>query len=190
MSTAVFYFGGFNASKEDIEFWLKSARQQKPDVAFGGYKWESGPKSSPGETVVKGAMKSGQLQWATDDIEVCTADKIYIVGHSSGCAVANALDKALKDTSRIALVALDGYSPDEDQLKRSTTQVWGAKCDGKTSKNYPGPSRGRRRIYEAKNCYSLYALHFSVVNANAKDGKVHSIATGYLDCKANLAFLP
>jgi len=189
MSTAVFFFGGFNASKEDIDRWLRSARQQKPDIAFGGYKWESGPKSWPAETVVKGATGSGQIQWAIDDVEVCTADKIFIVGHSSGCAVANALDKSLKDTSRIALVALDGFSPDDVQLQRKTTQVWGARCDGTTSKNYPGPSQGRRRIHEAKNCYSLYALHFSVVNANAVDGKVHSIATGYLDCKANLAFL-
>jgi hypothetical protein len=188
MSTSVFFFGGFNASQDDIDTWLRSARQQKPDVAFSGFPWTSGPKSSPADTVVKGSKKSGQYQSAVEAIQACKADKIYIVGHSSGCAIANAVDKELKDP-RVVLVALDGYSPDDDQLKRSTTQVWGATCDGVKSKNYPGWSGGRRKIYEATNCKNKWALHFSVVNAAAIDGKVHSIETGYLECKANLVWL-
>jgi hypothetical protein len=190
MRPSVFFFGGFNASQDDIDAWVRSAKQLKPNVEFSGLPWNSGPKSAPADTVVKGSKKSGQYQAAVDAVQACTADKIYIVGHSSGCAVANAVDKALKDTSRVALVALDGYSPDPDQLKRPSTQVWGAVCDGVRSKNYPGPAGGRRRVYEATNCKKLWALHFSLVNAAATDGTVHSIATGYLHCKANLAWLP
>jgi hypothetical protein len=188
MSTCVFYFGGFNASQDDIDKWVRSARQQKPTIAFTGYRWESGPASWPAETVVKGSKKTGQFQWANDAIQASGAEKVYLVGHSSGCAVANALDKDLADP-RIVLVALDGYRPEPDQLKRPSTQVWGAECDGVKSKNYPGPSAGRRRIYQAKNCKKLWALHFSVVNAAANDAKVRSIATGYHNCEANLEFL-
>jgi hypothetical protein len=189
MSTSAFFFGGFNASQSDIDAWLRSAKQLKPNVAFSGFPWTSGPKSYPADTVVKGCKNSGQYKTALDAIQACTADTIYIVGHSSGCAIANALDKDLKDTSNVALVALDGFEPKEDQLKRSSTQVWGAVCDNVRSKNYPGPAGGRRRVYEAKNCKNLWALHFSVVNAAATDRTVHNIATGYHQCKANLEWL-
>lgn len=189
MATSVYFFGGFNATQNDIDRWVRSAKQQKPSVELIGFPWTSGPKSWPADTVVKGSKKSGQFKTAVDAIEACTADKIYIVGHSSGCAVANAVDKALTNTSNVALVALDGYSPDADQLKRSGTQVWGAICGKVKSKNYPGPAGGRRRVYEATDCKKLWSLHFSLVNAAATDATVHSIATGYFQCKANLEWL-
>lgn len=189
MSTCVFYFGGFNASQNDVDAWMRSARQQKPNVGFTGFAWKSGPNSAPADVVVKGSKNSGQYKSALDAIKASTADTIYIVGHSSGCAVANALDRDLKGASNVVLVALDGYSPDSEQLKRSTTQVWGAECDGVRSKNYPGPAGGRRRVYQATNCKKLWALHFSVVNEAATDARVYSIATGYVQCVANLEWL-
>jgi hypothetical protein len=188
MSTSVFFFGGFKATQDDIDAWLRSARQQKRDVEFSGFPWTSGPASYPADTVVKGSKKSGKFKSAVDAIQACKADKIYIVGHSSGCAIANAADKELKDP-RVVLVALDGYSPDGGQLKRSSTQVWGAICGKVKSKNFPGSAGGRRKIYEATDCKKLWALHFSLVNAAATDGTVHSIETGYFQCKANLAWL-
>jgi len=48
---------------------------------------------------------------------------------------------------------------------------------------------GNVRNYPATDCYSKWALHFSLVNENAKDGLVKSIKTGYEDCRANLSFL-
>lgn len=189
MSTSVYFFGGFNASQKDIDAWVRSAQQQKPGIAFSGFPWASGPKSYPADTVVNGSRKSGQYKAALDAIQACGADKIYIVGHSSGCAVANAVDRGLKDTSKVVLVALDGYSPAPDQLKRTSTQVWGAICDNVKSMNYPGPAGGRRQVYSATNCKTKWALHFCLVNAAATDGPVHSIATGYYQCRANLAWL-
>lgn len=189
MSTSVFFFGGFNATQNHIDAWVKSAKQQKPNIDFSGFPWTSGDASYPAETVVKGSKKSGRYKSALDAIQACGADSIHIVGHSSGCAIANAVDKDLKDTSKVVLVALDGFSPDGDQLKRSSTQVWGAECGGVTSKNYPGPSNGRRKVYQATDCKKLWALHFSLVNAAATDGTVHGIPTGYFQCKANLAWL-
>lgn len=189
MSTSVYFFGGFNATQNHIDSWVRSAHLQKPNVTFIGFLWDSGPKSWPPKTIVDGAKKSGQFKAAVDAIDACTADTIYIVGHSSGCAVANAVDKAIKSTSNVTLVALDGVTPDDDQLKRSTTQAWGAECEGQTSKNYPGPAGGWRKVYHAKNCNGLWALHFVLVNAAANDTLVTSIASGYSHCQANLAWL-
>lgn len=204
MSTAVYFFGGFNASQDDIDAWVKDAQRQKPHVTFSGFPWESGPDSWPAETVVKGSKKKGtkkidQFTSAVDAIKACGADKIYIVGHSSGCAVSNAVDKeitkGLKDPSKFVLVTLDGFSPDDDQLKRENTQVWGADCgdpkskDYVTSKNFPGLSKGRRKIHHTTNCTKLWPLHFSLVNDSANNDTVHGISTGYFKCKANLEWL-
>ena len=76
------------------------------------------------------------------------------------------------------------------QLDRETTQVWGAVCEGVHSRNFPNSSlKGRRRIYTAKDCKTMWALHFSLVNAAATDDLVHNVATGYANCQANLLFL-
>ena len=40
------------------------------------------------------------------------------------------------------LVALDGFTPNKYQLDRETTQVWGARCDGVNSRNFPGFASG------------------------------------------------
>jgi hypothetical protein len=188
MSTSVFFFGGFKASQDDIDAWVKSATLQKPYIDFTGFPWKSGPESYPARTVVKGCKASRQYQSALDAIQACKSNIIYFVGHSSGCAIANALDNELQNVNDF-LVALDGFPPDDDQLQRVGTQVWGAECQGVTSKNYPGPSRGRRHIYQATNCKKLWALHFSLVNTAASDTTVHGISTGYFNCQANLEWL-
>jgi len=108
---------------------VRSAKQLKPDVDFTGFTWPSGTSSAPVETVVKGARKSGLLKSAAEAIQARKADTVFVVCHSSGCAIANAVDKELKDP-RIALVALDGYSADDDQLGRKSTQLWGAMRQG------------------------------------------------------------
>src|SRR5262249_29460559 len=154
--------------------------------------------SSPDTSVVKGSRDNGQFKKVVDAIQACTADKIYIVGHSSGCAIANAVDKdvtkGLKDPSKFVLVALDGFAPDDDQLARSSTQVWAAvngvhqSLHDKDLKDLLG---SRVQEYPAKkDCTTKWALHFSLVNANATDNLVQGVATGYTNCEANLVWLP
>lgn len=191
MRIAVFYFGGYHASWEDILKWVTSAKMQEPNVDFTGYPWPAGVVSWPAESVVKGSEKL--IKSAVADIEGCRADLIYIVGHSSGCAIANAVDKRLQNvTKSVVLVALDGFTPDAEQLKRASTQVWGAMCDGQPSKNFPGKAGGRRHIYQvpAKNCKELWPLHFVLVNAAARDKLVTGTSNGYDNCQANLIWLP
>jgi hypothetical protein len=188
MSVSVYFFGGYHASQQDIDKWLASAKQQAPNMEFLGFPWPDGAPSWPEKDVITGARKL--IKFAIETIKECSAnaEKIYILGHSSGCAIANQVDRELQKTN-IVLVALDGYSPREDQLKRTSTQVWGADCQDKKSKNYPGPSMGRQQIYHATNCTELWSLHFSLVNANASNSSVHGIPTGYFNCKANMCWL-
>lgn len=193
MRMAVFFFGGYNASWDDILKWVASAKLQEPNVDFTGYVWPAGVVSWPEDSVVKGSEKL--IKSAVAEIDTTRAELIYIVGHSSGCAIANAVDKRLQNArsrALVGLVALDGFTPDDDQLSRLTTQVWGAMCDGQPSKNFPGPAGGRRHIYHVpvKNCKELWPLHFVLVNAAARDKQVTGTGNGYDNCVANLIWLP
>ncbi len=126
MSTSVFFFGGFKANADNMKVWLDTARAQKSKVDFNAFPYpDAGPKDKDAVAAFK------QLKSVADAITKSKADLIYIVGHSSGCAIANAVDDALKDHSKIALVTLDGYVPDEKQRGRKSTQLWSAKCDDK-----------------------------------------------------------
>jgi len=191
MSAYVLFFGGYKATRTDIDVWSASAKAQKPDVTFDGYAWPSGA-SSGAESAVGAFTGAGSLAQAIATIQECTTDVIYIVGHSSGCAIANAVDRRLKDTSNVILVALDGFSPSREQLARPSTQVWAAECGSAKSRNHDGLKRavgGRLKIYKATSCYHSWALHFSVVNSAANDKAVTSIATGYAQCRANLMWM-
>jgi hypothetical protein len=192
MSEAVFFFGGFLSSPSDIDKWLRSARLQKPAVKFKGFPWPEGARPDA-HSAVKGFSKGGKLDSAIDEIEKTSVDTIYIVGHSSGCAIANAVDAGVDSDDQIVLVALDGFKPSDSQLAREDTQVWGAECQGQRSRNYPGPAKGRRMVYTATNCKSEWPLHFSLVNTNASDANKAlvggDITQGYFNCRANLCFL-
>jgi hypothetical protein len=188
MKQAVFYFGGYQASEHDIAVWLRSARAQEPRVEFIGFPWTGGA-SAGADSAVRTFSKHGKYDSVIDDIQGNGADTIFIVGHSSGCAIANAVDAGLEWTENIVLVALDGFTPNKYQLDRDTTQVWGARCDGVNSMNFPGFASGKGRVFHATDCKSEWALHFSLVNANANDRLVDSVGNGYANCRANLLFL-
>jgi pimeloyl-ACP methyl ester carboxylesterase len=190
MNEVVFFFGGYLASQSDIDKWLRTARWQKPAVRFIGFPWPSGAVSSDGDKAVEMLRKSGKLDSIIKDVEATKADKIFIVGHSSGCAIANAVDAGENSATHIVLVALDGYRPSDTQVDRGDTQVWGAKgAKGEKSLRFPGSAKGRR-IFAATTQRTEWALHFSLVNHNVKaDLSGSEIGKGYDDCQANLSFL-
>ena len=190
MSEAVFYFGGYLASQSDIDKWLRSARLQKPGVKFIGFPWPSDAPKSDGDIAVEILRKNGKLASAIKDIEGTKADTIYIVGHSSGCAIANAVDAGVDSDNHIVLVALDGYRPSDSQVDRGDTQVWGAKAQRRDITALPEPRQGRAGSIPRKTAKTKWALHFSLVNTNVKADLVNTdIAKGYDDCQANLSFL-
>lgn len=189
MSQAVFFFGGFQASQQHVDAWRQSAKQQKPAIDFHAFPWPAGVTKADDRSAIEGFKRHGVRDAVIGDIQGADADTIFIVGHSSGCAIANDVDANLKDTQHIALVSLDGFRPSAAQLDRDTTQVWGAICEGVTSLHFPAMSQRRREVYTATGCKLMWPLHFSLVNTNARDGQVTGTGDGYADCKANLCFL-
>jgi hypothetical protein len=201
MSAYVLFFGGYKASVTDIKAWTASATLQKPGVTFEGYPYPHGA-SWDGEEAVTAFTKAHDYAAAIKKIEASSSDVIYIVGHSSGCAVANKVDAGLKDHAKIILVALDGYAPSNAQLARPSTQVWIAESGtGKSMhhadlqdriKNYNLKAKvpAKVNIYTAPNAASTkLALHFSLVNVSSSDTLVKHIPDGYKDCKANLSWI-
>lgn len=191
MSAYVLFFGGYQASASDVKAWWASAKAQKPDVMFDCFPWPSGANADA-ESAVSTFTKAGGYALALTTIHSHAADNIYIVGHSSGCAIANAVDRGLKGTSKITLVALDGFAPNGEQRARPNTQIWAAECGSAKSRNHDALKRvagDRLKIYKATDCVQPWALHFSVVNSAAYDKTVTSIATGYAQCRANLMWL-
>ena len=78
MSAFVVFFGGQDASPSDMDKWLNSARGQEPNLEFSAFPWPHGER---------------QHKSAVAAIEASNANTVYLVGHSSGCASANAVDK-------------------------------------------------------------------------------------------------
>jgi hypothetical protein len=149
--------------------------------------------SAKGAIAIKMLKADGRLAAMVRTIEKFEEDQngkletIFLVGHSSGCEIANAVDVDLNVDADVALVALDGYRPSDSQLARDNTQVWGATCDGQQSRNFPGSAKGRGRVFKATNSKKEWPLHFSVVNTNASDANAGlaagDLSQGYVNCQ-------
>jgi hypothetical protein len=201
MSTFVLYFGGWLASLPDVKTWMASARHQSPGVTFDAYPYPANTSSNGGEAVTN-FTAAGDLAKAVNQVQSSNADTIYIVGHSSGCAIANAVEAHVKDHTRTILVALDGYCPSAAHLARPGTQVWVAESRLGKSLHYDDLKRSVND-YDLKNkdwvwvnihhappdCTTKLSLHFSLVNLSASDDLVKFIPDGYKNCEANLSFL-
>ena len=190
LTISVFFFGGYQATSEQMATWVKSAHGQRSDVTFNAYPY---PSNNP-EPSDKDIDTFKKVIKAIND---STAGKIFIVGHSSGCAIANGVDQRLKDTTNVNLVALDGFAPDANQLKRKSTQIWSAESGAGKSYNHDRLKNrvgDRLQIFHAKSdCTTELALHFSLVNTSANDGDLKSFKTdlgnGYKSCVSNLCWL-
>jgi hypothetical protein len=201
MSTFVLFIGGYGAKISDIELWKSSATGQRAGVTFDGYPWPPSATDASDTSALAAFDKS--MPEAIKKIIDSKCDEVFIVGHSSGCAIANSIDeklmKALGKTSTVTvkLVALDGFRPSDAQVHRSTTQVWTAddsKDKSHTSLNYKSMKKvDRCQTYHAQDCTNIWSLHFSLVNTATSDKTVKTnkdIPNGYLNCRANLCWLP
>lgn len=183
MTESVYFFGGLNATKAQMDIWVATAQGQQKHIDFTAYFWAEGNKEDKAVAAIKASK----------------ADRIFIVGHSSGCANANAVDKKVVDKSlvdRVVLVALDGFYPDGNQRGRPSTQLWGAESGGNISLHFNtmrNMGGGKFQSFPAKSdCTKVWPLHFSLVNSNATDSIVKDppgyIQTGYAQCMANLCW--
>jgi hypothetical protein len=183
----VVFFGGFQSSQLDMERWLDSAENQRNDVRFDAFPFPDIPKSGDDDAV--NGFKD--FDEAIKKIEDSPADKIYIVGHSSGCAIANEVNARVKrDHKNITLVDLDGFAPSGDQIKGATVQAWSAEGDG--GRGHSVNWAKGKRMYTASSATEAWSLHFSLVNTAATDAitKDNYKNKGYAGCIANLCWLP
>jgi len=200
MSIYVVFFGGWHASSTDMELWRTTANNQRKDVTFDAIPFPS-PHADAIHAV--GAFEK-KFAGVIKEIKDSGADTIYIVGHSSGCALANELNSRIGgDHSHITLVTLDGFAPDDDQINGSNTVVWSAISNklkpaekGRKPKPYVSLNHDvlQKRYGSAlqewhSDAIGVWALHFSVVNSAASD-KIEDASTGYAGCVANLMWLP
>lgn len=183
----VILFGGFLARTEDMLAWQASASEQRRDATFGVYPWPSGvPADTPLQHWSRGNEIAALLK------RNATQSPHILVGHSSGCALANSVAYCLLDLSvDFFLVALDGFRPGRLLIERAQTSCWSATCDGIKSRNYGAlESAPQFHVYEARDARTEWALHFSLVNSNSTDATVHAISDGYKNCVANLCWMP
>ena len=203
MSTFVLFIGGYGAKIGHIELWKSSAADQRKDCIFDGYPWPPSAKGSSDTSATTAFEKAKSMPEAIKKITDSKCDNIFIVGHSSGCAIANKIDEELMKvlgkagTPTVNLVALDGFAPSVAQRSRATTQVWCAddsKDKSNTSLNHKYlKDIAGLNMYHAQGCTNIWSLHFSLVNTTTSDKTVTSnqdIASGYLNCRANLCWLP
>ena len=194
MGTRVFFFGGFQATQQAVASWKGSAAAQRSDVSFESFPW---PPSiwhfDDADHAVKAATGDGTLAKAIDAISAHKDDIIFVVGHSSGCYLAMAVDQGLSYTGNINLVLLDGFRT-LDGAQRPSTQIWSAQNGKYTAYNWPkkGNFGGRLKIWTGRNCTNEWSLHFSLVNTATTDDTVgghDDLGNGYAGCRANLCWL-
>ena len=99
MGAYVLFFGGYKATRTDIDVWSASAAAQKADVTFDGNPWPAGA-SSDAIGAVTTFTKAGRFAQAIATVQECATDPIYLVGHASGCAIANAVDRGSRTPAR------------------------------------------------------------------------------------------
>ena len=190
MSIFYVFFGGFQSSQPDMDLWLASATKQRNDVQFVAYPYPSSHASDV--AAVAGFKKNVGFDTVIKKIKDAGADTLFIVGHSSGCAIANELNSRIEGNHKnITLIDLDGFEASHEQIKKSTLQVWSAEEPGGKGGHSVHWAASHKK-YPALHATKPWSLHFSLVNTAATDTITQDnyAKTGYAGCIANLYWLP
>jgi hypothetical protein len=187
MSIHVVFFGGYRSSQTDMDLWRISAEKQRDDVKFDAFPYPDGAGAGDDDAV--NGFK--QFDAVIEKIEHTGADTLFIVGHSSGCAIANEVNSRVEgDHKNVTLVDLDGFAPSADKIKKSSVQAWSAEGDGGRGHSLHW-AKGKK-MYTAASATQGWSLHFSLVNTAATDAITQGNykEKGYAGCIANLCWLP
>src|SRR4029077_8045755 len=117
----------------DMDLWKTSAEKQRDDVEFDACHYPDGVDYK--RTSAVDGFK--HYDAVVKKIEDNGADPIFIVGHSSGCAIAEEVNSRVKgDHKNSTLVSLDGFAPFPKQIKGASVQAWSAEGGGGQSLNW------------------------------------------------------
>lgn len=184
----VYFFGGYASTIDQVNSWAAVAKKMRPEYEFDGRHYIS--RHDGEEGAVEDAK--GQIKAVVDDIESSMFCEITIIGHSSGCAVANEVARQVRHRVK-KLVVLDGFCPSEAFQKEVPTECWYATNGRIFSLN---ASEMQKQLDPKKHTnpyvHSLWALHFSLINGNVdpdlafKDYPKH----GYDNVSPMLDYLP
>ncbi len=186
----IYFFGGYLSNQKDVDAWKQSAEQS--GVTVNAYPYPVG--ASAGDPLEKW-FRSKLI--ARDIITTIPEQNIIIVGHSSGCAIANDVAQATIHLgyNRFTLIALDGFCPNTDLLALPNTKVWSAYYHGddgsaEVSLNYDSLQERAGKNFNAYKAKvrEKWPLHFSLVNLNVSDD-YDTLVEGYHECNANLVVL-
>src|SRR5215471_318126 len=164
-STYVYFFGGYRSTVADVQSWGKSLEAKVPGATAIVFPYP------PGASASHPLLEWGCSQDIATHILARTNESCIIVGHSSGCAIANDVANVALDlgAQNFKLIALDGFCPSPELLLLPGTTVWSAECNGARSLNYDDLSSCKKfRVYHAE-VTEQWPLHFSLVNINVSD---------------------
>ena len=142
LKPTVLYFGGFKSTQKDMDAWQASATHEAGEsYLFKAYQYPA-INSAQADDAVK-AFGGPRIAGLAREISEDLTRKYVVVGHSSGCAIANAVaEQALKLEGGVArnfcLIALDGFPPRAQLFDRMPISCWSSE-NGQTS-----PETGRR----------------------------------------------
>ena len=175
----VYFFGGWRATKQNVQAWCSSLEKKRPTLTAIGWPYPIGATSG-------NPLKQWIFSEPLAKLIRVDADDCLIVGHSSGCRIANdvASTALALGAKNFKLIALDGFQPDAHLLNLPGTMVWSAECNKVHSLNYDALKGSKDfHVYPAK-VIKKWPLHFSLLNVNVSDD--HSnLADGYRNCDAN-----
>lgn len=200
--TEVIYFGGYAASKKQMECWEKGARANTDEnhgYTYRGLPWPAGTPSGPASAVA--GNNRSWIKSIVDEIAKNPTTHYIIAGHSSGAAFANQVAREVGNPKQIELADLDGFAADPALQKRVKTKCWYAERKDAQGKVLASS----RNAGSMKNCKDSEAfinrtcdsgakmcLHFALVNKSApKDlGMTDFASRGYEGCSTNLKWVP
>jgi hypothetical protein len=179
----VFYFGGYLATPIDVSAWRGSLQKKLTDATIFAYAWPNGASAGDPLAGWTDTQHLAELIDGQDD-----GDTI-IIGHSSGCAYANAVAGyllKLMNFKQFRLIALDGFTPCPELMAMPGTVRWSAlnMRSGATSRNYVVSQPPHYRVWDKAKVSNEWPLHFSLVNLAVSDDHP-TIQDGYINCDAN-----
>lgn len=195
--TEVVLFGGYRASRAQMDCWEKGARlntAKNRGFNYRGIAWPSGAPSAPTGAIVSAA--SNTVAKLIKEINEHSDTRYIIAGHSSGAALSNYVASKVANPKQVELIDLDGFRADEGLQRRVKTTCWSAIRVNDAGKPIAS-SRNHGSMVACKDHKAFVnhtcspsasmCLHFTLVNTKApSDLGSDFAANGYTSCSTNL----